>query len=212
MVHLSVLPAPEVQGIDLAFRPESYFVALDSHVALPSSILGKARRDLVRKMMADGRPIPHGLDVPVLDPELREAWGRMHPMNMGGEYLEPPRENEVEIARVSLASTTGDQISVRARRSATKISYSIVDEYPDQGTVYDLHPRTSQAPLTMRDLVAMLDGATDQGGVVMSCVLAQVELGDDASDYEGFVSVESDFYPDLGRYYAVRLQNLSRSA
>ena len=50
-------------------------------------------------------------------------------MFMGGEYLPPVKKGEVEIARISLESVSGDQISVRARRSGGRISYSIVDEY-----------------------------------------------------------------------------------
>jgi hypothetical protein len=48
---------------------------------------------------------------------------------MGGEYLPPLEERETEIARISLASVTADQISVRARHVREGIIYSIVDEY-----------------------------------------------------------------------------------
>jgi hypothetical protein len=38
----------------------------------------------------------------------------------------------------------------------------------------------------------------------MSPVVAHVADGESAEDYRGFVAVESDFYPDLGRYYEAR--------
>ena len=56
-------------------------------------------------------------------------WGRLHPSNMGGEYLPLLRKGEVEIARISLQSVTADQISIRARRLSKRIGYRIVDEY-----------------------------------------------------------------------------------
>ena len=47
---------------------------------------------------------------------------------MGGEYLPPLRKGEVEIARISLESTTDDQISIRARRGRERIRCRVVDE------------------------------------------------------------------------------------
>ena len=85
----------------------------------PSGISGEARRKLHRARIEAGVPVDDGLDAPVLDEAMRAAWGRIHPTNMGGEYLPPLREGEVEIARISLESTTADQISVRARRGAS---------------------------------------------------------------------------------------------
>ena len=54
-------------------------------------------------------------DAPILEEEMRQDWGRVHPSNIGEEFLPPLRNGEVEIARISLASVTADQISVRAR-------------------------------------------------------------------------------------------------
>src|SRR5271165_2669274 len=120
---------PEVPGIDLDYRPRDYVWAADLNVPLTSNIAGEARRKLVRAMLDWDAPIPEGLDAEVLDDAMREAWVGLHPTNMGGEYLPPLRKGEVEIARVSLESTTADQISIRARRLIGRIGYRIVDEY-----------------------------------------------------------------------------------
>ena len=128
-------------------------------------------------------------------------------MMMGGEYLPRMHPEEVEIVRISLASTTGDQISVRARRQSDRIVYSIVDEYEGENGDYDLHPRSSSRPLSMRQLVDLLDGACVQGGAVMSPVVWPIEDGSaSVDDMRGFVTVESDFYPDLGAYYEARFE------
>jgi hypothetical protein len=105
--------APEVPGVDLNYRPRDYFWATDLKIPLLSSIAGEARRQLVRELVRAGRSVPDGLDTAVLDEEMRQAWGRLDPSNMGGEYLPPLRREEVEIARISLQSVTADQISIR---------------------------------------------------------------------------------------------------
>src|SRR5664279_2016385 len=97
---------PEVPGIDLEYRPRDYFWALDASVLLPSGISGEARRKLHRARIEAGVTVDDGLDAAVLDEAMRAAWGRLDPRNMGGEYLPPLRKGEVEIARISLASTT----------------------------------------------------------------------------------------------------------
>ena len=198
---------PEVEGIDLNFTPTGYFTARDLHLALPSDIQGQARRNLAREFAAQGKELPPELTAPMLSEDARRAWGAIHPTLMGGEYLPPMQDQEVEIARISLASVTGDQISVRARRTPEGIAYSIVDEYEGEDG-YELSPKTSAAPLSLRQLVAMLDGACERGGAVMSPVVWQIEDGYyTGGDMRGFVTVESDFYPELGAYYDARFDH-----
>lgn len=197
---------PEVEGIDLDFTPAGYFALRDLHLALPSDIKGKARRDLARKLAAEGSELPPELAAPELTPDDRRMWGLIHPALMGGEYLPRMGRDEVEIARISLESVTGDQISVRARRRSDRIVYSIVDEY-ETGNGYDLRPKTSGKPLSLRQLVSMLDNACRQGGAVMNPVVWQIEDGSSSvDDMRGFVTVESDFYPELEAYYEARFE------
>ena len=51
---------PEVAGIDLDFTPRSYFTERDLKLALPSDIMGKARRDLARRFVVDGEDAARG--------------------------------------------------------------------------------------------------------------------------------------------------------
>lgn len=198
----------EVEGIDLDFTPQDYFRAHDRGEHLPSDIKGQARRDLARSYAAKGEDPPAWLLVPELPEAMRREWGAIHPSFMGGEYLPTVDKQEVEIVRVSLASTTGDTISVRARRQGKRIGYSIVDENPTEDG-YELEPKTSVAPLSMRRLVNMLDCACIRGGAVLATVVWNLEdFVCNADRMRGFVTVESDFYPELGRYYAVRLTRL----
>jgi hypothetical protein len=56
------------------------------------------------------------------DDDECKGWGAVHPLLMGGEYLPGVDKEEVEIMRISLASTSGDQISVRARHEQGSLS------------------------------------------------------------------------------------------
>ena len=141
---------------------------------------------------------PAAREMPI-DEGIRRTLGAMHPSLMGGLYLPPRAEGEVEIARISLASVTADQISIRARPVKGGIAYAIRDEYD---TVFELHPRRSKRPLTMRQIAGLIDGATEEGGVVYGYVSLNVENGGaDPRELMGFATVTSAFYPELGPWY-----------
>lgn len=194
-----VVDLPQIPGIDLDYRPACYFWALDTNVLLPSGISGEARRKLFRARIEAGTTVHDGLDVELLDKPTREAWGRLHPTNMGGEYLPPLRKGEVEIARISLASTTADQISVRARRVRERIRYRVVDEYTDD-PAYVCHPASSDSPLCLRDLIALMESASEGGSIIFP-ILAMNSRDSRSDELATFITVSSDFYADLGRYY-----------
>jgi len=60
-----------------------------------------------------------------LNEEVRISLGKIHSTFMGGEYLPGYRRQEVEIARIALASTTSDVISLRARPPGSRIKYRL---------------------------------------------------------------------------------------
>jgi hypothetical protein len=199
---------PAVPGINLSFRPRTYFgpVPLETH--LLSRVAGQERREALRRELAVGNlDLPDELVACLLDEDARNAIGRIHPAFMGGEYLPPLLDDEVEIARVSLASVTADQISVRAQRVAGGIAYRIVDEYAEDGPGYVCRPNLSQVPLTLGELVAMIDGAQEGGGAAMSALISNVESGADLPRaYRDFVRVSSEFYRQLGAYYEAKIE------
>ena len=194
-----VVDVPQIPGIDLDYRPGSYFWALDTNVLLPSGIAGEARRRLYRARIEAGVTVDDALAAPVLDEAMRAAWGTIHPSNMGGEYLPPLHKGEVEIARISLESTTADQISVRARRGRERIRYRVVDEYMEDST-YVCHPASSDSPLCLRDLIGLMESASEDGSIIFP-ILAMNCRDSTTDELATFVTVTSDFYADLGRYY-----------
>jgi hypothetical protein len=203
------LKVPPVDGIDLDFRPRSYFGPLPLEIHLIAKVTGQERREMLRARLVRGSSnYPAELQESTLDDDLREALGRMHPMLLGGEYLPPLEKNETETARISLLSVTADQISVRARSLGCRIAHRIVDEYPEDdpedGTKYRFEPGSSTQPLTLRQLVAAIESAC-AGGIVWPILEMNANYGE-VERLHGFVTVSSEFYPQLERYYDVRIE------
>jgi len=140
--------------IDLQYRPRGYFWAEELGVQLPSDIKGAERKALFETLVAQGRgdEVEELLAKPVLKAQERQSWGRFHPRFMGGEYLPDRKSEEVEIARITIASTTQDVTSVYARQGATRILYRVVDEYGGD-TLTGAGTRTSIKPMTLAQLM-----------------------------------------------------------
>ena len=106
-----------------------------------------------------------------------------------------------------MATVTADQISVRARRVVGGIAFRIVDEYTDTHLGYVCQPGQTHRPLTLVELVAVIDGAQEGGGAAMSTLIWNVKDGADAPEaFRDFVRVSSEFYPQLGAYYTARIE------
>ena len=184
----------ENQQIDDSYRPASYFgsVCLESH--LLSTIKGAERRDMVALMLRDGEvPLPLGLAEPALSDDTRAVWGAVNPKMMGGEYLPDRRGRELEIARITIQSTTRDVTCVYAFQGRGRLRYRVVDEYGGdclRGRVR----RTSSRPLTLVELIDFLLAAWNLFQVL------EMNFYDDGSSLEhalAFFRGESAFYPDL---------------
>jgi hypothetical protein len=122
---------------------------------------------------------------------------------MGGEYLPDYLEFELEIARVTLESTTQDVTSIRVRPdSQTKqVLYRIVDEYQSE---YSTDPSSSREPLTLADLINLIDGA----GIALDVLKSNAKASERApAEWASFVEVSSVIYPDLAKHYWLAVQH-----
>lgn len=179
------------------YRPSTYFWALDKHIRLSSDIPGAARRELYELAVAKGdeRTARDLLEHPDLTANERQAWGRTHPWMMGGEYLARRRSGEVEIARITIASTTWDVTAVYARRCKHRIHYRVVDEYQCD-TLDTPNRRTSVKPLTLKQLVDFFFGAWN----LLDCL--DVNFRDRAYPRDRvktfILDASSSFYADFG--------------
>ncbi|MBW0000906.1 MAG: hypothetical protein JO015_17560 [Verrucomicrobia bacterium] len=196
-------------GIDYSFRPASYWAPpSDPLNAALRNVQGRNRREMIRAYHAEGRL--DQLDPTLLADELgeedRDGLGRIHPTFMGGEYLPRYRRREVEIARIELASTTGDVISIRARPAGSRILYRVSDEYE---TEYELPQKGSRRPFSLSEFIRFLDDVEQGGadpewrrlGFVLSFNLCNLDCGSDLEGLRDFTRVDSDIYPELGCHY-----------
>ena len=192
--------------IDLSFRPDTYFPESKPREELLSRIKGQSRREIARGILE--KEGIAGLNALIARDELtdhdRDMWGRIHPWMMGGEYLPEFKGEEVEIARVSLKSTTFDQKSIRARPEGEHIHLSVEDEYE---TEYELPVATINKPFTLGQMIEFIDGVahpedTYGGGLVESnWNFMQSEVAGHPEESVDFASIESAVYPELERYY-----------
>jgi hypothetical protein len=196
------------QPFNLDVRPTSYWGSWDDARVRIHRVKGEDRRTSAETLLRDGEA--QELASPEFDESLsedaREFRGSIHPSFMSGEYLPDFEGDEVEIARVTLASVMGDVISIRARHHDARIHYRIVDEYEGE-TVYYCKA-ASERPLTMRELIELMDNARGEGmypdyGTGLTTVWRDFHADNGSSPEEmvRFVRVSSEFYPDLHRYY-----------
>jgi hypothetical protein len=200
-----VQQVPEIPGINFEFRPRSYFWPLGLEQHLLTRIKGAERKSALKQLIDAGRSdeIPQFLAQSALSDDERQALGRLHPAFMGGEYLPDMQQTEVEIARITIASTTQDVTSVYARRGKDRIRYRVVDEY-EGGTLSGRSTRTSRRPLTLGQLEMFFNGAWSIFDVLE---MNFRDRGYYRDDLLGFVvGVESQFYPQIGNLYQRRIE------
>jgi len=205
MERKSAVDVPEVPGIDLAFRPLTYFWPLGLETHLLARIKGAERKAALKLLIAAGRvdAVPEILAHPTLSDAARQALGRIHPAFMGGEYLPDMHQTEVEIARITIASVTQDVTSVYARHGRKRIHYRVVDEY-EGDTLSGRCTRTSARPLTLGELESFFNGAWSIFDVLS---MNFGHCGYDRDQMLAFVvGVESPFYPHIGQLYERRIE------
>jgi hypothetical protein len=211
-----VTPVP---GVDLDAAPASYWDDVSPLDALVRNITGQNRRELVRDIAGGGPaaalgPVDDTLLADTLHDDDRRALGRLHPSFLGGEFLPHYAAGEAEIARIVLDSVTRDVIAVRARRARAggRLRYRIVDEY---GATFDLAVRSSAHPLTLRQLIQLIETATSDDLGFLSMPMPYTWLEWQAENGEApdpsFVQVESTQYDGLATYYDARLGDYARS-
>ena len=199
-------PVPDPKKYNMQFRPKSYWEEYESVI---SSIKGAFRQAAVRQAADSGQieQVPEHFFAPSLPDAIREISGAIHPQLMGGEYLPDFKEGEVEIARATLDSTTTDVISIRARHTIDKIHYQIVNEYYDRPNPmgYLIQPAQTDRPLTMAQLIDLIDGVKligekcDMRG--LTTIYREFNCDEGYWEMWNFVSITSDYYPQLGSWY-----------
>ncbi|MGP1675526.1 MAG: hypothetical protein ACTS6J_00020 [Burkholderiales bacterium] len=147
--------ARHLPGFDFSYRPLSYFEDLEPGTLVVASILEEEWCKDVQARLASGDydPLVWGewLTESKLDDSTRRLIGRSHPYFMGGEYLPSLGDNEIEIARIVLASVTQDVISVLARRAGARIAPRISRPSTGSKRTITMSPRPNTAISKPRD-------------------------------------------------------------
>lgn len=199
-----------VPASSMAYRPRDYFGRYDLEVELMTRVKGTLRRKLLREAMESGNidQVPPAARESALDEANRRMIGRIHPLYMGGEYLPKMKKDEVEIARISIQSTTGDVVCLYARPVGHRIAYRVADEY-EGSTLDGPSVRTSMRPLTMGAMMEFFLTSWN----LFTCLDCNYE--DDLQRKLNFFNAESEYYPYFGdtlRDQVVQRQNnLERS-
>ena len=200
-------------SIDFNDRPRSYFFPMSAAKFLLATIKGSQRRREIEQLLISGkvRDIQDWMAHSALDDKTRKIIGSIHPMFLGGEYLPDLESGEVEIARFELASTTGDVISVRARKVADRIYYRVCDEYLEDNS-YKVSPCWSKEPITLKQVITLIETTTDRRFTEKSCGLCFSnescrQFGYELDTCRTFLSISSEFYPQLGSYYALAIED-----
>ena len=187
------------------YTPPSYFFPMGLGTYLLATVKGTQRRSSIEKLIAEGNVlhVEDWLAHSSLDNDTRELIGRFHPVFMGGEYLPDLNEGGVEIARIELASTTADVISVRATKHKSRIYYSVQDEY---STEFKVKPGWSKAPLTCSQIINLIETTTDTKYGEQSLGLRSLDElyrlhGAGLDTCRSFVRITSAFYSELETCY-----------
>ena len=182
----------EAVQIDLDYRPASYFWPHGLATHLLARVKGATRKAALKNLIDAGRldEVPAVLAKSALSEEERRAIGRIHPALMGGEYLPDLDRTEIEIARISIRSTTADVTSLYARRGGSCIHYRVVDEYGGDTLTGD-NERSSDKPLTLGELVEFFTATWPFMGVL------EMNYEGDLERKLGFFSGQSAFYGEF---------------
>ncbi len=192
------MPRTRASEIDTSYAPTTYFWAYDSNITLSSDIKGAERKKLYEKLIQSNQ---HELaeaiiDSPTLSHSERESFGRIHPNFLGGEFLPNRDDGEVEIARITIASTTQDVTSVYARRGKSRIYYRVVDEYG--GSTLNESTWTSTKPISLRSLTKNFLNSWDLLGC-LDCNFSDDSYPRDRV-HSFIVDASSSFYAEFGDY------------
>ena len=190
--------------IEYSFRPESYWEELDPLSAVLHNITGENRRRMITDYWNERRLDDLDLSLLCDEPDCisRTRLGRIHPSFLGGEYLPPYLLGEVEIARISLQSTTKDVITLRARPVPDGIAYRIEDEH--QGT-FSVPIAVSVSPLTLAEVIRQFDKGRLQemdwdGGLTLGYNSMNAEFCN-FENLRDFTRISSRVYPQLEMHF-----------
>ena len=193
--------------IDLDSRPSTYFRPQSLERHLISTVKGAVLKQKLQALFDEGRhaEVKELLGSDGISAEDAKSLEAIHPMFMGGNYLPDAEDGEVEIARISLQSTTFDVASINACLREGIIHYRIVDEY-EGDTLVGTTEFESEEPLSLGKITDLFMEAWTLIDVL------EMNFDNDLDASLDFFSATSDFYPDFDRLCRRRVTEHFRAA
>lgn len=180
--------------VDLDYRPDTYFRPQKLERYLLSKVKGAVLRRELEALFDAGRhaEVRTLLTAEGISSADRKALESFHPMFMGGNYLPDTEDGEVEIARISIKSTTYDVTCVYARPDGGSIHSRVVDEYGGDTLQGTTEARTDK-PMTLGEFADFFLSAWPLIDVL------EMNFEGDLDASLDFFTAESEFYPDFDR-------------
>lgn len=123
-----------------------------------------------------------------------------------GEYLPTLEKGEIEFARMTLASTTGDVISLRIKKSRGKFHINIFDEYDTQfsnfQSVFDAVPTQGE----IFSIITTMRNDPDAGPYLKTII--QEHAFEYINDITRFIQFDSFIYTHLNTFFKEYLKEL----
>jgi hypothetical protein len=187
--------------IDLNYRPDTYFRPQKLERYLLSKVKGVVVRKKIQALFDEGRhaEVRELLITEPLSANDRKVLECFHPMFMGGNYLPDTEDGEVEIARISIKSTTFDVTCVYARPEEGVIHYRVVDEYCGDTLQGPAEAQTDK-PMTLGEFAGFFLRAWPLIDVL------DMNFEDDRSGALDFFSADSEFYSDFDQLCRQRVR------
>jgi hypothetical protein len=122
-----------------------------------------------------------------------------------GEHLPIKNSFEIDIARISLASSTGDVIVIRAVKSDNLYSLKVLDEY--EGIFIDFTEEYNHIP-TQGEIIDLISEFNDQNSTNTGYLFEVLEENSMTTkeQVEHYVIIDSNIYPDLNSLFLYRWQ------
>ena len=193
-----------IKFIDYDFRPETYWEL--NEPAIEALRNDRADGDATMALAAIETGV-HGdvkLRKEALDDIERNFLRDFCPRVNQNCYPDDHEPGEVVIAWIEVNSDAEDQLTVRTKRVGEKIQYRVVDYYWRD---VDFSPRESLLPLTLGELVDLIDGAQLEDckhrglGLCFTIENYEREKRAPSEDLLEFTKVHSIFYSQLKTHY-----------
>ena len=201
--------------IDYDYRPESYRQAGTDPLDDALRTVGDAqRRRVIAELRREGKlgELLAELLAANLSPEKDSRPHNLGPLDGEPGAEDDPRRflaGEVELLRATIGVPALNRISLRARPAASgRIAYRIVD---DKERFYVPEPAFSDGPLSLGELIDLLEGARP-AGTVGRFMQYQLRRGMDPALSAALSRVESSYYPEVTRHYALLAGALAEEA